>query len=674
MTEAVQRRPEWLLLRMHYLRVLGPLAAVFAGTYVFFFVMFLLVSRFSSYGELAQGGELLDYIWIVLCALVALPVGAGVFSRPFKEQHVLFFHALPIPRLRQWAILAAASALALLTALAAVAVLRPSSFATLAKADGGLAVFGAVIVIAFAAGLCFSLVFARTVAVYVVAYIAAVALPLLALGALIAPMVAMIGPQDRVNARQILEALFSTEALPIGVATLVMVLALLVATLTVASAVFYVRGETTLPRVQLRNLAIVLGASLLVALVIGPMLHALGPAGALERLYPEWISPDTRFCLTRYVHTKRQTEGVLRVFDLTRGEESATIELSGMGPAAWTPHSMLAVVARDISPFRRLGYLLAANDRLHLYAPDGKLLESEELHGEVQDLGIVQDRLSIALRRDGVMHVLVRDAKGPARTIFSAPAEGPVQIWEDVLFLLSESAPTRAWKLRADGATEIPRVAGAVERESPVVFGGELYAHEDLLQRTIASTWPVPQAPGDRVTCEVRERGRVQPWIYATVEHPGRGTATIYVLGDTKRWTLVAESPLPLVKAFWTGVGVAMYQERTPNGFAYRVHDATSGARATVLETNADDPRLVSASMNWLSQPRGHMIYIHAGKRGEYARTVAEVLLRDGRFQHLAPGNGQLIALWPDGRQVRKLGASIIVVDAKGGRTVKVPQ
>lgn len=662
-------RADWMLLRMHYLRVVAPLAAVCFGTELTFIIASAFIGRFR--GTSAGASQTLDITALSLALFVALPVGAAVFSRQFKEQHILLFHALPVSRLRQWTIFATACLLALVTVDAGLAVLRPGA-ARMLWESRMLTPFLVLTAISFATGLCFALIFARAFAVYLTAYIASIGIPAFLAFSIFAPYLAYRElPRDVTRNLAMYGALGTALEPPpsFPAAKVWICVALLVLGLAAASASFYVRGEMTLPRVQIRNALSIVAGVVLLALLGMVATHALPPS---ERaISAVGMSRDGHRVAVRVMNFGGPWENEIRIHDLVSGK-TAKWSSPGLLDFAWTPAGDIVTTVREMSPLRRLFYLRPARDRVERWSADGVKLRSESYEGKVLDFGP-----GVVVVRSGdqaVTYELKDGVRG--RELFRAPTPDEVIISSGRILFRSAAYEPRLWHIASVGANEIPRVPVA-KGNFAFVFDGAFYPVREVLIRKIESTWPVPRASGDRVGYFV---GFDASRVWAAVGHPSTSTATLQVFDTaTKRWKRITDAvPLPVDemprdvmqnydRATTASINFSrgsfiQFAERTDGRIRHRLYDADTGVTTTLHEHAADDPRSFYMKTMQPVSPSGRILRVEAD-----SKPVAEVLWRDGRFDPIPVRNGGMLeAIWPDGTQVRRKGGRITVIDPRG--------
>lgn len=670
-------RADWMLLRMHYLRVVAPLAAVCFGTLAMFWLGATIVQRLR--GDSSEIGEVLDFIAVLLSVLVALPSGAAVFSRPFKDQHLIFFHSLPMRRLRQWLVLSGASLLALLTVYAGFAILRPRAIDML-RGSGTTWVFVFGVAIAFAAGLCFALVFTRTVVVYIAAHVAAVIVPLAIALALLAPGLAFERSPIPLEGDRAIDMLFGmSNRVPIVfVLTLTVVL---IVVLVATSAAFYVRGEVTLPRVQAANAAIV--AAAIVAIVLGATTAVHGLAGG-EKIWSEWRpSPDGRRAVATGRHHHAPWRSHVRVVDLVSGAPARTWEMKGLVYVAWMSPDELVTVVRDVSPLHRLGYLRDPNDRVMRWSATGVKLADGPQNGAVEGYARTRRqtlRFAARVGDDVSIRELQRD--GRFVELMRAPALDYAYVGSDLVIFESVAKGKRVWRLGSEGPREIRRIPVATRQDQVWIFGDTFYPTSEALLEMLERDLPAPRGPDDRVEYAILSDIR---YLYALVANPAAAKGTLLVLdAESRRWNIVTADielgpkamPRERVRRFESTPSVEILQAQNrallalrENGATlFRLHDAKSGTVTTLLTRPANDPRQIRWDTQHIFLPRqGVIIRFKAGDT-----TIAEFLSTEAGISEIRhrPA-GDAIAVLPDGSQIRQTRSSIVRYDANGAPTGK---
>jgi hypothetical protein len=658
-------RADAMLLRMHYLRVVVPLLAVSLGTLLALMIGIAVATRFQA-GNWAEG---LDVAAVVLGLLLALPAGGAVFSRQFKEQQVLLFHTLPVPRLRQWAIFVSSSALALATAWAALAIVRPAALSLLTR-EKVLGPFLVVSAISFAAGLCCSLVFVRPVAVYMAAYVVAMGVPQLIGLSLFAPYLAYERPLSRFRPNQLVDELprlppwiwwFAATAL--------------VAVLTTASAVFYIRGEITHARVQTRNALIVLGCVILLIACAAPLTWVTGQRGGRIG-EPKW-SPDQRSVAVWRTNERAPWRSDITVHDLAAGT-SASWRADGTIALAWTDRGELLTVTRDVSPLARLLYLRPQHDSVVRWSAKGQRLGTQTFDGAIEDFSEPDwSRELVAVSDRNVLHLLQLERGARARELFSTPLPQRLRLTGVYVAMDSDDTDPRLWRVEPDGLRELERVPVATQDFDPRMFDGLFYPDRTALLRALEAKWPAPRANGERV-------GYAFAWdvqcVFAVAGAPGSPDGKLYVMRPaTKEWKQVSAkialtpAEIPRESGIFYNLssssttlvpyaGIAVYVERAGERFVRRLYDAKRDVSATLFEYGADDHRNFAMYVRGIAVPRAMNVEIHAG-----GKPLAAFLWRDGRLEPVPVGRGMdLRAIWPDGTIVHTFGNRVVVVDPKG--------
>jgi hypothetical protein len=664
-------RADWMILRMHYLRIVRPLAAVCFGTLLALLAMTLLVSNFLGSAMMDDPGYGLDVTALVLSMFVALPTGAAVFSRQFKEQHILTFQALPVSRLRQWTLFAASSLLALLTVYAGFALLRPGLWKVLGSARS-TALYGVILAISFAAGLCFALIGVRTVSVYMTAYIASIAAPVLVGLALAAPYIAHDPPTPHQSLNDLFASLPDIVDLPAAVPWLA-ALAIIVI-FAAASALFYIRGEMTLLRVQIRNALIVGGAFLLLALITTPLVYSLAKG---KRELQSWdLSDDGRYMAAWYWRKEAPWKTELRVHDLATGA-SQTWKPAGVAYVHWNAKNELVTYARDMSWWRRLWYLRPPRDRVQRWSPRGELLGELRLDGWIARPRMIDARQRAVLVIDGqvVRVIAIEDGERP-RQLIELPAPTDVRFGESLISFDFPAGEPRAWRIGPDGMQELTRAPVASERAGAWIVDGLFYPDADAALRKIEASWPAPRAAGDRVAYHFHAEGT---YVYALVCAP-QGPAKLYVMdGATKQWTLITDAialgpverpreavsyySLTTASSTFFGTHVALFTERAGDRILHRLHDPRRNVTMTFFDRPAaGDERTVNMLALKSTVPEASRILVDAGQQ-----RVFEAIWENGQLKVVPrrPG-GMLAGMWPDGTQVRYSHQTVSVVNEKG--------
>lgn len=665
-------RADWTLLRMHYLRIVVPLAIVSFGTILILTAVVHSLMRMRGFGGDPGPGNGLDQLAIAFAGLIALPVGAAVFSRPFKEQHVLLFHALPISRLRQWALFATSSFLALLTVYAGIALLRPGAAQMLSRSRA-LPIFAIIVAITFTAGLCCSLVFLRLFAVYFGAYIAAILVPTLLCISLFAPAIAYEGIPRAMTAQDFIDGLVE---LPSELAPAVMFTgaALLVIALLAASAWFYMRGEMTLPRVQLQNVLILAGGAALLVLIAAPLMYAWPPGS--RTVAESRISPDGRRVAVRHQNVRASWQNDLTVHDLA-GSGSVTFDVPGLRDFRWLSGRELILWVRDMSPLRRLLYLRPARDRIERWSIDGRRIGAQVYDGQILRWSPAPARGSVVVRDGEVARVFEMRGGMKLRELVHAPVPDELWISPDLVNFSWYDKEPRMWRISDLGVQEIPRVRIASDKQRAWVFDGAFYPTPEPIVRKLEEHWPVPHGRNDRVGYRFGIDARR---VYGIAADPSTRMATLSLFDvPSKTWKRIGEGiPLgehempseeprfynasTLASVFWSLSGHAFFAEQVDGRIRHRLYDPARGQTVTVLERPPEDTRRLTMNISFLDTPPNAVAVVLS----QDLVTVAELLWRDGRLEPLPARPGDLRAVWPDGTQVRFNWVAFTVTDPRG--------
>src|SRR5207253_340001 len=89
------------LLRLHLVRSVVPTVLVTLTIYTVLYIISRIAQR-AQHLDPKSVDELLDVICVFTIMFMALPIGAVTFTRPVKEQNIIFLHSLPVSRGRQW--------------------------------------------------------------------------------------------------------------------------------------------------------------------------------------------------------------------------------------------------------------------------------------------------------------------------------------------------------------------------------------------------------------------------------------------------------------------------------------------------------------------------------------------------------------------------------------------
>src|SRR5438067_3041774 len=392
-------RTERLLFLMHYRRLVFSLLLFCSALY---FPLLLVARTLEHFRNLNPRDidAMLNFLCMGLPLGIALPVGTAAFSRAFKEQNVLFFHALPISRTRQWMVLMASSFAAQITAMLFLWILRPSAPAQVQVQSIELIL--SMVVITFAAGACFALAFLRPIEVYVGGYLLTFILFLGAIWAMTAPGLIYYTPrlQMRSSANVAVDAFSGNLQWTPPLAVLPLIGILFLALFLIASHQFYVRGEITLMRNRIRYpiivavIGVVIDTLLVPVLIYGYEVRQWGERRSVR------LSPDGRYIAIHTYRDHAEWIGKMRIVDTLNDHTLAQFDGPGISDF-WFVGDRLATVARDMAWYRRLPGL-SPRDKLDLLTPEGKRMSAIALDAEtvVDTARISPTEAALGLRRE----------------------------------------------------------------------------------------------------------------------------------------------------------------------------------------------------------------------------------------------------------------------------------
>jgi hypothetical protein len=557
---------DWPLLLLHLKRTLFPLLVVSYGI----FFMFVLGSSLARLGagrfDSKQIGDLLEGIAASLMLLVALPVGTAPFSRAFKEQHIVFMHALPISRTRQWLLLVASSAAALLITAAGFFILRPSLGSRLFDSGPLPVIFAAAAVVLFAAGVCFGVIVRHPVGVYAGAVAGLALFTGTAIFMIVAPVVAYFdrGLKSQSGPDLWSGAIRSGTHWPAGLAALALLL--LVTALFAVSLFAYRRGEVALLRVQTRNVA--LAATLLLAL---PICLGAGYAVILHRqpasLRSEMLSPDGRHLALTEGPENAPWHSRVHLLAVDSGSTTGVIARGGTLEIAWLAAGRLAVLRRDMPLFPGADLLWPTRDSVEIRSPRGALLASYRPGGRIAEWIWLGSAVRVGFADGDQVRVVDVNAGGKVKELVSGPAEN-LDVKRQLVYFANPNGRSRMWRI--DGAArELPWLRASVIRENPVVFRGLVYPDQATFVRTVVHDFPMAVPPGGRTAFSFGEEDRDHQALFGLVK--GENSAALRVLRPgSNQWKEVAAG----LRAPFGGDGVMW----DPHGCDFAILAANDGA------------------------------------------------------------------------------------------------
>jgi hypothetical protein len=546
----VSANADWPLFTLHLKRTLVPLLIGSLGTYLTLIAVMFMFARAGMTAKAFR--ETLDVPLLMLLLVVAVPVGTGPFSRAFKEQHIVFLHALPISRARQWLALVASSAVSLAALAAVFVVIRPSLVKTAGDLPGALVLAGVVVVL-FAAGTCFGIVVRHPVAVYAGSFVVLLLFIAVVVFIDVAPKFAFSGGEALGTALTMTVPAASLERVTPEIMTTE--LALLVIAFLALSLFTYVRGEVTLFRTQLRNVGLLVLAVIVIAFGAAPVVRAFNVRRADWLTSVMDVSANGRYVMERQYRRGFEWHGRLGVVDVVHRKMIGRLDGEGITDAGWRGNRLI-VFRRDLPGFRRLGVLRPPHDALETYSPEFKLLSRFSGHGTFAGwmLDVRRDILRVATINRGQGAVFEIDHDGNAQQLAAAPATN-VELSQSIAHFESGGGKSRVFRLDTGEARELPWYPAAVTREKPVIFRDVVYPDPATFVRVIEHDSPIARAAGDTVIYAVdSDRHDAYDTMVAVVQHPnGRGTLVALppraakwsvICGDFKVPPRVAREPL----------------------------------------------------------------------------------------------------------------------------------
>lgn len=630
---------------MHYRRALLPLALVCYGIFLVIVATIFIAERAS--GKYAAGlAEVMNAIATALPLLVAAPAGSVTFSRPFKDQHIYFFHSLPISRSRQWLVMTAASLAALLTVSAGFLLLRPALVDAITTADAAAFLFA--LLAFFAAGACFSLAIRNSVAAILAGVVFLAVFVFLTAVMTVLPRAAF--EQTWLKNIAVLDVVKSAPFL--ATTSTFVVLQLLL------SFIFYRLGEMALLKTQVRNTAIVVAVAVATIVTVVPAARAVSAARAETNLRGVEASPDGRYLAALYSNRQYPWLRSLHITDIDRG---TVIEkrIDGLAAWWWLNNNRLAVAVRDLPGWRRLGLLIPQSDEVQLLAPDGARLTRWHRRGAHID-DIDETRQLIATNQSGAASVGRLDADGSVHELFGGSAE-QVIFRGDFVYFRNEQSKSRL--VRTDTGAELPWIHTAQKQEFPTVFRGTVYSSGDAAAAAVEQRMPLPRRAGEQVWYATYTGwARDLRTLYGSVNHAD-GTAALYCLPDGETtWRLVADRVI-VTGRWWSGRQTLSIRFRPPDRALYMtaaasgedvwMHDPQSGKTTLVYHVPAAKS---PASVSFRDALPFPTIDVSTGDR-LIARFTADGVpvafrLPDERILALR-ADGTVVRLSPDGRQAR---------------------
>lgn len=461
---------------------------------------------------------------------LTIPIGASAFSRDFKEKHYLFFHSLPLSLREIWAMNVAANFTVMWCCVVLMSVFRPSLAAAVVNAknpSGGalpVVIVAATLCVAFAVGNCFALCFRRDLLSYLVPIFVAswTVMGILGLAALCSSE-----PGDRAVSLHMWCALCGLGAA--------------IVTLLALSLRFFLRGEITLLRVQVRNTTLTI-ASLVSVIVAFAAAVSLGVFARLSPWVPSGlaaVSADGKYVLVTEMRKHHPQFSRASILDTQAGTVLQRAEFTGLAGGDWFGHVALAPLSDDF-PLRRLMYLLPQSDQIARLFPDKR------------DIGVTRLPASTIIWWPGLWRPAISARAGRLMVIYSQggeyriaafdPASGQLdnllggeagahfnmQSERDGTLLTLESplsarqagnhnAKAAIW-LIGDSEKQIPWAEPASEAQPDCVIDGAAYAHMPDCGRRLTKLFPPP--PGTSGAYVLDRGGRVNEITYISETTP----------------------------------------------------------------------------------------------------------------------------------------------------------
>jgi hypothetical protein len=524
--------------------------------------------------------------------------------------------------------------------------------------------FAAFVLVSFAAGACFALVFMHPVAVYASAYLGTLTIVGLTARTLLAPFSTTLSVYDLRAGR--FPTLEGDEAL--GASGFLIVL--LTVMLLVLSLRFYMRGELPILRSQLRNLATVSVAALVLIFGVTPLtLIAFTLPTTRYFRHSVSISPDGRYAAAMYWISQWTSEQ--RIIETKSGRTIRTIETGSDSDWHFTEAGKAIDIWRVV-PRIRYGH---RETRVALYSADGTPIATARFPGEdVKEVGS-PDTLAFATT-DGSIGRIVQWDGGTPRELVRAPIDGPLTTGRGLVTFHNVNLPPHAWRVHNGVATELPFVRAATKENSAVVvISGVAYATEVTAKRLITRDAPLPAGNPQTVTWYLSPGGWETRFVYVSIER------SLYRLdAAAKRWRQIG-ADIPLVfsgprSSQWradvgtdlTSTAVAFLTEAADGTLTLRVYDGATDRTIDVdhVAHLKDDP-----SVEWNGQLLRFLI--HSPTSASWT-TIGEYWYERGIARSVSrQEQGNRFQIGPDGTQVWYAYSSALIVVGPNGTVRRIP-
>jgi hypothetical protein len=662
------------LFLLHFKRLVIPLVSVSALLYL---ASLLALWIAQSVWHLKDAGQGLDIICRGVLLAMALPVGTASFSKAFKEQHILFFHSLPVTRSAAWLSMVGGAFAALAVTAIGFAAVRPGAFTSFAP--WGAFVYAAVMVTSFAIGAAAGMAFVRPVAVYVAAYLCTLLTIIGVLLGILGPALMLGQPRRDLPSLTIDTMVGAGRYTPPAAVWWITALLSAIAFFA-ASHFFFVRGEMTHGRRRLLNPLVLFGIVAALVLFVAPaLIWAFTFRSPLESADAA-LSPDGRYALMTRRSTSVPWRGRIDVVDLTSGHRTR-IDANGLTDgAAWIGDNRIGLLRRDLSWWRRPPLSMSARDRLQLYSPDGRQLSQVVLDDEV-----VHDwrprangAVVLGIMRGDQARVVEWRADGTLRELARATGVDGINVGSDAAWARQGTGKARFWTFAGADTQELP-IRGAGDAKPPALVEGVAYASAEIAAREIERTIPAPRAAGERALYVLRGWSTGSPSLFAVVPHPER--RLVSVLAYAGGWKTISDA-VPIRENEVVKVSQDLYQHDLealeidrPSGIVTYVArngaedvlhlaDLRSGKDFEVTRRPASD----NITCHVVVRPlRTSIVRVSAGSNPP-RRLVLEMVYGNGALMPVERrGEGTLAMLAPDGTQIRGMTAYRVSIAPPNG-------
>jgi len=649
------------LFLLHFKRLVVPLVGVSALLYL---TSLLTLWTVKSVWHMQDDGEGLDMICLGVLLAMALPVGTAPFSKAFKEQHILFFHSLPVTRSAAWLSMVGGAFAALAVTAIGFAAVRPGAFTALSP--WGAWTYAATMVTSFAIGTAAGLAFVRPVSVYVAAYLCAF---LLLIGVVlgILGLALMMDDSPRNLPGLTIDTMMGAGRYAPPAAVWWIVASLSAIAFFAASHFFFVRGEMTHGRRRLLNPLALFGIVASLGLVVAPALvWAFNFRSPLDSA-DSTLSPDGRYALVTRRSTSVPWMARVDVVDLNTGGRTR-IDAGGLiKHPVWMGDNRIGIVRRDLSWWRRPPLSTTARERLQLHSLDGQMLSQIILDEIVSQLRTrVDGAVVLGTMRGDQARVVEWRADGTLRELARAAGVNGIAVGSDAAWAVQGTGKARFWTFAGGQVRELP-IRGAAEGKAPALVDGVAYASAEIAAREIERTNPAPRAAGERALYTVQGWAAESPSLFAVVPHPERRLASILV--HAGGWKTISDAVPIRENEVFRAADAGLYQWdlnalKVARAWGVVAYVARAGdvdvAHFAHSRTGKDFEvarRPVGDNMVCYAAGRvggDYIVRVYAGDDDINRRIVLEAVYRNGALIPVERrGEGSLQFLAPDGTQIR---------------------